>query len=62
MGLLPRDYFVHLITDVNECALETHNCQQVCSNTDGSFTCLCFEGYDLDDDQISCTGMHTSHQ
>lgn len=35
-----------LITDINECnASDTHNCLQVCVNTDGSFECSCDQGY-----------------
>ena len=30
------------------------NCQQVCNNNNGSFTCSCNEGYTLEDDGHSC--------
>lgn len=44
------------MVDVNECQ-RSSQCPQVCSNTEGSFTCSCFIGYKLQTDQVSCTGM-----
>lgn len=34
-------------TDIDECATELHNCEQVCINTPGSFRCECNKGYKL---------------
>lgn len=36
-----------LFSDINECALATHNCHAdaYCTNSIGSFTCTCKEGY-----------------
>ncbi|PIK53339.1 putative latent-transforming growth factor beta-binding protein 2-like [Apostichopus japonicus] len=31
--------------DVDECALDTNDCQQNCSNTIGGYDCLCERGY-----------------
>jgi len=35
------------IIDNNECVLKTHNCDSnaTCTNTQGSFTCKCNDGY-----------------
>ena len=51
------DYWKVHCVDIDECTLGTDNCQQMCSNTGGSFSCDCFDGYTLADDQTSCTGM-----
>ena len=40
--------------DINEC--ETSVCQQICTNTEGSFSCACNDGFELADDQRSCDG------
>ena len=44
------------ITDVDECALATHNCSvdALCNNTNGSHICRCKPGYT--GDGRSCTG------
>ena len=31
-------------------------CEQLCTNTDGSFDCDCMEGYELQDNGKSCVG------
>ena len=38
----------HAVLDVDECVDKTHNCDEhaTCSNTIGSFTCMCDTGYD----------------
>ena len=33
--------------DINECAYDNGECDQICENTPGSFTCSCLEGYEL---------------
>ena len=43
-------------TDINEC-LGDHNCNHTCSNTDGSYSCMCDRGYNLQADGRSCTGI-----
>lgn len=43
--------------DINECSGD-HGCNHTCSNTDGSYNCVCDRGYSLDDDERSCTGMY----
>ncbi|XP_070174330.1 fibrillin-3-like [Littorina saxatilis] len=39
--------------DYNEC--QSNLCSQRCSNTEGSFTCSCHRGYELNQDQRTCT-------
>ncbi len=43
--------------DIDECA-GPNICQQVCTNTEGSFTCGCEAGYVLDSDGASCSGIN----
>ena len=43
-------------TDVDECI--KNPCDHNCTNTDGSFTCSCNNGYELDDNGRSCNGMY----
>ena len=40
---------------MNECTTGTHNCQQECVNTVGSFNCKCFFGFELNADRRTCT-------
>ena len=42
-------------SDMNECLqADANNCQQMCSNTEGSFVCSCQRGFTLDSDGFSC--------
>lgn len=47
------------IADINECEppTETHNCEQRCTNTDGSYQCACDTGYELRGDGRTCNGV-----
>lgn len=45
-----------MFTDINECVGKAHNCSQNCSNTDGSFQCVCVTGYRLNEDGQTCDG------
>ena len=59
-SLLPPTPLLSLVntqtsqSDVNECAQDLDNCQQLCNNTVGSFTCGCEIGYELDVDGFTC--------
>ena len=53
---------IHLHTfiqpaDINECELETYPCSSSanCTDNDGSFNCICREGFE--GDGFNCTGM-----
>ena len=47
-----------LYLDVNECLQGTAGCNQGCNNTEGSFNCTCYDGYQLhQDDPTLCDGM-----
>ena len=47
-----------ICTDFDECANDSSLCDHNCTNTDGSFTCSCNNGYELDDNGRSCNGMY----
>ena len=48
--------FIKSFTDYDECAGGDNNCQQICTNTIGSYTCQCNTGFRLNDDGRNCTG------
>jgi len=43
---------------VDECAQDVSKCDQNCSNTEGSYTCLCNIGYTLNEDGYTCDGKY----
>ena len=58
------------LTDIDECANDftdgsadgstegsQNGCNHICTNTNGSFYCECFSGYQLSDDMRTCVGM-----
>ena len=47
-----------MVLDIDECSENTDNCSQNCSDTLGSYQCVCYHGYSLDSDQHSCNGGH----
>ena len=49
-------YITCTCTDVDECAEDTDECTQLCTDTEGSYFCSCEAGYDLAEDQHGCVG------
>ena len=49
--------FISILTDVNECTLQSDDCseQASCSNTPGSYNCTCKEGFS--GDGRTCAGI-----
>ena len=43
-------------TDVNECSTGNGGCNQICSNSVGSFQCSCNQGFLLASNGFSCNG------
>ncbi|KAK7092309.1 mucin-like protein isoform X2 [Littorina saxatilis] len=39
----------------DECSANVSECQQLCSNTKGSYNCDCYYGYRLNADRVTCT-------
>ena len=48
---------IFFTTDIDECLEKTDNCSQMCTNTEGNFTCGCDDGYLLGSDGTTCNGM-----
>ena len=46
----------HNVSDLDECATGTHNCEQICCNTISNWTCDCNPGYSLHSDGRTCEG------
>ena len=44
-----------LILDIDECATENGGCKQRCHNYESGYLCSCRIGYELMEDQKSCT-------
>ena len=42
--------------DIDECLISNGGCNQICSNSYGSFECSCGEGYSLAEDNFNCDG------
>ena len=48
-----------LLPDINECNDTDNVCEQNCENTIGSYNCLCVDGYELNEtDLSSCDGKY----
>ena len=48
--------FVPFYTDIDECSAGTHDCDQICTNNAGSYTCSCNDGHVLDSNGRTCNG------
>ena len=53
----PAIFKPYYYADIDECALGTDACAQVCRDTVGSYRCECNPGYALDSDGRSCNGI-----
>ena len=57
--IFTTQYFETMAPDIDECVAEedASPCQQVCTNTEGSYECSCNRGYVVDDtDPSKCVG------
>ena len=52
-----KNYFDNFL-DINECSEGISGCNQICSNTLGSYTCICQNGYQLDTDNHTCIDIN----
>ena len=42
--------------DIDECEQGSDGCDHNCTNTVGSYLCMCMDGYELESDNHTCTG------
>ena len=58
MVMLKTCHVLHfLMADIDECTTNTSTCEQLCSNTIGSFLCDCLDGFRLNaTDNSTCDG------
>ena len=47
-------------SDIDECEQGSDGCDHNCTNTVGSYYCTCMDGYELESDNHTCTGMHVA--
>ena len=45
-----------LLPDIDECTERIDGCAQICTDTDGSYTCSCNSGYQLGNNNHDCDG------
>ena len=53
---ITKNHFNFISKDKDECALANGGCQHTCTNTDGSYICSCYSGYQLKPDGLTCQG------
>ena len=49
-------YMVFIFLDIDECLINNGGCQHHCHDSDGSYTCSCSNGYQLNSDGHTCEG------
>ena len=47
---------------IDDCALGTSGCNQVCTNTTGIYACSCYLGYHISSDNKTCNGKYVGWQ
>ena len=52
--MIVSSFLTHV--DIDECAENSNGCNQLCTNTPGSYACYCNVGYELSSDQKTCVG------
>ena len=48
--------------DTNECIVNNGDCSQMCTNSNGSYACICNSGYLLALDNRTCAGTSTTKE
>ena len=47
---------LYTYSDINECLSDNGGCHHNCHDSDGSYTCSCNNGYQLNSDGRTCEG------
>ena len=47
---------IYYTLDVNECTDNNGDCEQICVNNEGSYSCSCKNGYSLNSNGRNCSG------
>ena len=50
-------FTVAMVIDIDECSENNGDCDQFCTNEEGSYRCSCALGYQLKPDNKSCLGQ-----
>ena len=51
-------FFVMMFLEMDECLEGTAGCSHRCENTQGSYLCLCSQGFQLDSEAKNCIGKY----
>ena len=51
-------FVTDLSADIDECARNTDNCDQLCVNLNGTYKCACRPGYTLNANERKCDGEY----
>ena len=54
-------YTFTLFVDIAVCAHNISGCNQNCTNTNGSFFCSCYPGYEILNEYRTCVGKEFTH-
>ena len=44
-----------------ECKGDLHGCSQICIELQGNYSCACYDGFKLLEDEVSCKGISENH-
>ena len=53
---LTFEYILYFFTDIDECSSNNGDCDQICTNLQGTHNCSCRSGYNMTANGVSCIG------